>query len=150
MKFKGKGIALSGTIISLVVSFLVFILGAIYNFLAATQTFKDSYIEGFLEGDSTFTTEDALATLDILKGIVSFFEYTSLIYMVLGIIALVLIIVVKKSNVKGIGIYLLLLSILHLFSARLLVFVLLLIGSINFLQYKEEIQNQEVKNEPVF
>ena len=110
--------------------------------LSTQPEFKTGYLEGYFEADPYASEEDALFMLDMFSAVFSFIKYASIIFLIFGIVALVLVIIVKKSNVKGIGIYLLILSILHIISGRILAFIFLLIGSIKFIQHKDVPQQE--------
>lgn len=145
MEINGKGLGLAGSIVSIVFSILGFIFGVIFIAMSKSQDFIDGYTKSFLE-NGNYTMEDALNSLEGMKKIVAIFEYSSLIFLILGIIALILAIIVKQTNIKSVGIVLLVISILHLIGIRLLSFVLLLISSIQLLSFKFK----DVKNEPAY
>lgn len=127
MNIKGKSIGIIGSIIS--VTFSLIGIGVLSVFISMTksQEFIDSYNTEYLNRGGNMA--DATAALDALRGLLSFGQIVTYIILLLGIIAFILTLVTKLTNKRGVAIVLLIISIFHIFSLRILSFALLLTSS---------------------
>ncbi len=143
MIIKGKSTGLAGSIVSLAFSSIGYILAKGFSSISKTKDFIDSYLDSFTS--QGYSRDYALDALELYREFAKFIEYGSLVFLILGIIALILIIKLKTSNVKTVGALILVISILHIFCFRILSFILLLISSIKLLKYMPD----DIQNEPI-
>jgi len=132
MKVIGKSIGLYGGGISILFSSLGLLLLFAFKALFKSKEFIEGYNEGFLEEGGTLA--DATASYDFFVGFLSFSQVVLLIFLILGITALVLLILTNNSNKKIMAPFILIIAILHILSFRIVVFVLLLMSFIQLLK----------------
>ncbi|ERJ11504.1 DUF4064 domain-containing protein [Haloplasma contractile] len=139
---KGKGLALGGSITSVVFTVFGLLTGLILkSVLMEPEIFKEAFAEGMADDPNISGGEAyqiASDMLPIFKTMSDLFINVGIIFLVLGIVGIVLSRIVKFNNKKGIGIFFIIVSVFHIIFGRFLVFILLLIAGIQILSSKEE------------
>ncbi len=126
MTLNGKAIGLVGSMISIVFSVL-----GIFGFigflaLTKTQSFIDSYNEGYMSNGNSLN--DAETSLDMVRGLLAFAEIVTIIFLIIGIITLTLLILTNNTNFKKTAPFVLILGIIHIFSLRILSAILIIVS----------------------
>lgn len=135
---KGKSLVVIGLIISIIFSILGYIFALLLKDSLGDQDFIDSLRDLYIEsGESEEMTQSAIESIgNIANGLI----VIAIVFGIIGLISLIAMFYVNQNNKKKMGILIIVVSVLHLFTFRLLAFVLLLIGGIQLTKDYEEIQ----------
>jgi len=122
----GKSTGIIGAVISVIFSLIGLFSFMGLKALFQTQDYITEFNKGFVEGGGAIA--DAAAALDVIIGLLSFGQIIMVILLIIGVIGFVLLLLTNNSNNKKMAPFILVISILHILSLRVLAFVLLLIS----------------------
>lgn len=123
-----KTLGIVGSVISIVFSLIGVVISALMKVGLSNPEVTEIQIQDLL--DRGYTLEEADATIKSLTSLSEYGTILGFVFIVIAIISLVMAILLNEKNHKVLGIFIILISVLHLFSLRLLAFVLILISGI--------------------
>ncbi len=124
----GKKIAISASIVSLVFSFIFLQFASVYR----TYLFDSSQIQLFKDYmiNSGSSENEAVQYLHFMQSFVTIILISIYIYLAIGIFTFVLMIRFKEERNRKLGIFLIIIGILHLLELRIVSFILFLLAGL--------------------